>query len=119
MSKNNRDKYVKRDKYMQYHAEMCDKMVQMTKKKNHDYSGFDDDPFANFKVVELCGIATVEEGFLTRIMDKVSRVNSFVKQGVLEVEDEKIEDTLLDLANYSILMSGYIKSKKDSLIKKM
>jgi len=27
-------------------------------------------------------------------------------------KDESIEDTLLDLSNYAILMAGYIKSKK-------
>lgn len=88
-------------------------MVEIAKAKNHDYAGFDSDPFANFKIVENCGIASVEQGFLTRMMDKVSRINSFVKQGVCNVKDEKIEDTLIDLANYSILMAGYIKSKKE------
>ena len=47
------------------------------------------------------------------MMDKISRVNSFVLQGVTKVENEKIEDTLLDLANYALLLSGYIKSKRD------
>lgn len=90
-------------------------MVEVTTAKSHDYAGFaDDDPFANFRVVERCGIASVEQGFLTRMMDKISRINSFVKQGVCSVQDEKIEDTLLDLANYSILFAGYIKSKKES-----
>lgn len=87
-------------------------MMQIVEAKNHDYAGFDEDPFANFKVVENCGIASVEQGFLTRMMDKISRVNSFIKQGVCNVQDEKIEDTLVDLANYSILLSGYIKQKK-------
>ena len=64
-------------------------------------------------VVEKIGIASTEQGFLTRMMDKISRVNSFVKQGTLNVADEKIEDTLMDLANYAILMAGYLRSKKD------
>ena len=108
---------MNRKEYMNYHMEMCDKMIDITQKKNHDYSGFseEDDPFANFRVVEDCGIASVEQGFLTRMMDKISRINSFVKQGVCMVDDEKIEDTLLDLANYSILMAGYIKSKKGDI----
>jgi len=104
---------MNRNQYLDFHAETCQKMIEVTKAKNHDYAGFgDDDPFANFKVVEQCGIASVEQGFLTRMMDKMSRVNSFVKQDVCNVQDEKIEDTLVDLANYSILMAGYIKSKK-------
>lgn len=100
--------------FLKFHEETLLKMIEITKQKNHDYAGFeDDDPFANFKIVEKCGISSTEQGFLTRMMDKVSRINSFVKQGVCNVKDEKIEDTLLDLANYSILMAGYIKSKKD------
>lgn len=99
---------------LEYHKKCCDKLTKIMESKNHDYAGFDgEDPFANFKLVEKIGIASTEQGFLTRMSDKLSRINSFVKQGVLNVKDEKIEDTLLDLANYSILMAGYIKSKKD------
>lgn len=101
-----------KEEYLKFHKECCDKMVEVTRAKNHDYAGFTDDPFANFRVVENCGIASTEQGFLTRMMDKVSRINSFVKQGVCNVKDEKIEDTLIDLANYSILMAGYIRQKK-------
>lgn len=114
---------MKTKEYLEFHREVCDRMVEVTKNKSHDYAGFaDDDPFANFRVVESCGVASVEQGFLTRMMDKISRINSFVKQGVCNVKDEKIEDTLIDLANYSILMAGYIRSKKedeDSKIKQI
>ena len=95
-----------------YHIEMCKRMVALSVAKNHDYAGFGGDAFSNFTVVERAGIASTEQGFLTRMMDKISRVNSFVKQGVLNVKDESIEDTLIDLANYAVLMAGYIKSKK-------
>ena len=105
---------MNREEYLAYHEYCTKKLVEITKKKNHDYSGFsDDNPFANFEIVEKTGVASVEQGFLTRMLDKFSRINSFVKQGVLSVEDEKIEDTLLDLANYSLLLAGYIKSKKE------
>lgn len=97
--------------YKKYHAEMCEKMKQITEKKNHDYTGGSDDPFANFKYVESLGITSTEVGMLTRMTDKMSRINSFIKKGSYEVEDESITDTLLDLANYSILLAGYIKSK--------
>src|SRR6056297_406529 len=98
-----------RKEYMEYHKAICDKMMEVTKAKNHDYSGWNDDPFANFKSCEGYGIST-EIGFITRMSDKISRVKSFVDQGVCNVKDETIEDTLIDLANYSILMAGYIKS---------
>jgi hypothetical protein len=46
--------------------------------------------------------------------DKFARITTFVNKGVLKVKDESVEDTLLDLANYCILMAGYIKSKRES-----
>ena len=48
------------------------------------------------------------------MMDKMMRINSFVQKGVLEVKDESVDDTLSDLSNYSVLLAGYIKSKRDS-----
>lgn len=81
-----------------------------SQKKNSDYTGGSEDPFANFKSVESLGIPT-EIGFLTRMMDKMKRISSFVEQGTLQVKDESVTDTLQDLANYACLMAGYIKSK--------
>lgn len=104
---------MNREEYLKFHRECCDKMISITEKKNHDYAGFGAGAFDNFTLVEKADAASTEQGFITRILDKISRINSFVKQGVCLVEDESIEDTLLDLANYSILMAGYIKSKKN------
>lgn len=101
--------------FLVYHSEMCELMKLTTKAKNHDYSGFNDSAFANFEIVEKCGISTTEQGFLTRIMDKISRINSFLKQGVCLVADEKIEDSCIDAANYFILLSAYITNKKQNL----
>lgn len=98
--------------YMHFHEECCYKMIAITKAKNADYTGITDDPFANFVRVETIGISSTEQGFLTRMTDKLSRIISFVQKGVLQVKDESIEDTLLDLANYCILMAGFIRHRK-------
>lgn len=98
--------------YMAFHEACCKKMIEVTKAKNHDYSGSSPDPFFNFTRVEAVGIASTETGFLTRMFDKFARVTTFVDKGVLQVKDESVEDTLIDLANYSILMAGYIRSKR-------
>ena len=103
---------MNQEQYLLFLEQQFAKMMEIAKQKSHDYSGYSDSVFANFEVVGLCGIASVEQGFLARMMDKISRMNSFIKQGTLEVENEKIEDTCLDLALYSLLMLGYIKSKK-------
>jgi len=99
--------------YFKFHQACTKRMTDITRKKNHDYTGGSDDPFANFKGVEAVGVCSTEVGFLTRMHDKYARVNSFVKKGVLLVEDESVQDTLLDLANYCILMAGFIKSKRN------
>lgn len=101
-----------KQKYLEFHRSCCDRMVAITEAKNADYTGGSDDPFANFSRVEWMNVATVEVGFLTRMLDKFCRINSFVKNGTLLVNTESVEDTLLDLANYSILMAGYIRSKR-------
>lgn len=104
-----------RKDFLVYHAEMCENMKLTAESKGHDYSGWGDSAFSNFEIVERCGIATTEQGFLTRIMDKISRINSFMKQGTCLVEDEKIEDACIDGANYLILLSAYLTSKKQNL----
>lgn len=101
-----------KEEYMAYHEECCKRMIVITKQKNADYTGITPDPFLNFSRVESFGICSVEQGFLVRMSDKLSRINSFAQKGIFEVKDESIEDTLLDLANYSLLMAGYIKSEK-------
>ncbi len=67
--------------------------------KNHDYAG--DNPLSNFRECERLGIPAWK-GVLVRISDKVSRIFNFAKTGKLHVQ-EKIEDTLMDLAVYSII----------------
>jgi hypothetical protein len=99
--------------YMAYHEAACKKMVEITKKKNADYTGTGDDPFANFSRVSAMGLATTEQGFLVRMLDKLSRLGSFVQRGSFLVSEESFEDTCLDLANYSILLSGYVQSRKN------
>lgn len=92
--------------------EYTERMVATAEKKNADYAGASVKPFANFSHVEDLGIATTEQGFLTRMTDKLCRITTFAKKGVLQVSDESVEDTLLDLANYALLMAAYVKAKK-------
>lgn len=103
---------MNKPEYMSYHRECCNKMVSITEKKNKDYTGLGDDPFRNFRKCENDGTCSVEAGFMVRISDKMSRIQSFIDKGFFEVKDESIEDSILDAANYLILMSGYIKEKK-------
>jgi len=97
---------------IQYFDQVVAQMRDTLVKKNADYSGDVADTFANFKMVEHFGAASVEQGFFTRLTDKFSRIASFIKKGILHVKDETVKDTLLDLAIYCILVSAYLESKK-------
>lgn len=97
--------------YFEFAKQFFNDCVELAEKKNADYTGANDNPFSNFQSVEVLGIST-EAGFLTRMMDKIKRIASFVERGELQVKDESVKDTLRDLANYSCLLSGYIESKK-------
>jgi len=101
------------NEFITYHGDCCDKMHATVIAKNTDYSSDETDAFSNFKTTEMLGISTAESNIMNQILNKLNRTNAFVKRGVLLVADEKIEDTLLDLANYAILLAGYIKAKKD------
>lgn len=98
--------------YIEFHRQACEKMMAITKAKNADYTGVGDDPFANFTRVEALGVTDTTRGFLVRMLDKMCRITSFAQKGILEVKDESVEDTLFDLANYCILLAGYIKSRR-------
>ena len=79
---------------------ILNEMADLHSSKNHDYAG--DDPLSNLRTCEEIGVPAWK-GVLVRLMDKWSRLKQFAKQGVLEVKDESIEDTLMDNAVYSIL----------------
>lgn len=88
------------------------KMVEVARRKNADYAGASSDPFGNFRHVEDLGIASTGQGFLTRMTDKLCRVATFEKRGALQVADETVEDTLVDLANYSLLLAAWYASQR-------
>lgn len=102
---------MNREQYLARFKELTELMYATTEKKNSDYTGDAQFPFKNFEMVETMGFATTEQGFMTRIIDKVMRVAGFVKNGTLKVVDEKVTDTLIDCANYCLLMVCYLESK--------
>lgn len=81
--------------------------------KNADYTGDNTDPFFNFTLVEKLGICQTEIGFLTRMTDKLSRIAGSLRTPDLKVKDESIDDTLIDLANYCVILAIYRRSKKE------
>lgn len=105
-----------RSRLLDYHKAMCQSAWDLMDKKNQDYAGgHGRSPFANFERVEAMGITTVEKGFLVRMTDKMSRLSSFLESGEFKVKDESFEDTLVDLINYSVLLSAYRAAKRGSV----
>ena len=86
-----------------------DKIIKM-RKKNADYTGATDDPFRNFRYVEELQICSVEAGMLARMSDKVQRLTTYMEIGEFKVKDEGPIDTSCDLANYSVLLIGFLTS---------
>ena len=76
------------------HAEICDSIKEIYKKKNHDYG-------------DAFHLSYIEEGMAMpriRLGDKFNRFKTLSRSmdDVL-VDDESIKDTLIDLANYAIM----------------
>ena len=80
---------------------LLERMADVHSRKSHDYAG-EEDWQANFRLSALCGVPPWV-GAVVRMTDKLARLAAFAKQGELEVPDERVEDTLLDLANYALL----------------
>jgi hypothetical protein len=86
------------------------KACTLTRLKGHDYSGMED-TLANLKASSILGVPP-EKGVLIRLLDKIMRLKNFIDTGVLEVKNEKIEDTIIDIHNYADLLYGLIVEKK-------
>lgn len=100
------------EEYIEFHKNACDKMHDITQRKNADYTGDSGDPFKNFRGCEYKGVASTEAGIWTRMDDKMSRIATFISKGAFQVKDESVEDTCLDLANYAIILAAVFKEKK-------
>ena len=76
---------------VQKHKEICDKLNEIYKNKNHDYG----DAYSLLRKEH-------PDSILIRIFDKYQRLGT-LKHATNAVKDESIKDTLLDLANYCIM----------------
>lgn len=75
------------------HYAICKKLNQVYKAKNHDYGDSFGDTYKKLGIISA----------VTRLSDKMNRLMSLAVSHDAQVKDEKIEDTLLDMANYAIM----------------
>jgi hypothetical protein len=69
--------------------EIHQEALELFKKKNKDYG----DAFADFGLL----------GILVRLNDKIKRAITITETSISLVEDEKIQDTLIDIHNYAAM----------------
>jgi len=106
---------VNRKELFEHHKEICGEALKLMEKKNHDYAGEGGDtPFANFTRSEAMGICSTEQGFLVRVCDKLSRLSTFTSAGTLKVDNESYHDAVVDIINYMVLFSGFLKDKNEN-----
>jgi hypothetical protein len=74
------------------HKQITNEIHEVYKKKDHDYGSSTHDTYQKYGLVS----------FLVRLEDKLNRLHTLTTTEA-KVEDEKIEDTLIDLAGYAIL----------------
>lgn len=75
------------------HDEICSQIHELYLKKNADYG----DSFAKLR-------KEFPDFVCMRVYDKLNRLRTLIDPNYTQqVEDEKIEDTLLDIANYCIM----------------
>lgn len=91
------------------------KMKEIHDSKRTDYASHAD-PLGNFRECERIGLAP-SQGIMVRMGDKWSRINNLLRrlhanEGGPAVKDESLEDTLVDLANYSILLAVCLRQEK-------
>ena len=83
---------------------------ETAQRKNHDYGGSNNDPFANFRNSTIAGVS-VERGILVRLMDKMSRISTLLDKEA-KVKDEAVDDTIDDAINYLAILKSYRKQNK-------
>ncbi len=102
------------ERYWQFIRHNFDEGYKLMEKKNADYAG-KGDPLANFRGTEFVNIS-MEKGILIRMLDKLKRAANLLDREA-QVKDESIEDTLVDLMNYTnILLTAIQMKSKDGAL---
>ncbi len=104
---------MNRHELIEYHAEITAEARKLMKRKNHDYAGDDaKNPWMNFERSEIMGVCKTEQAFMVRILDKVSRLITFIDAGELQVKEEGVQDSIVDIINYMVLFGAFIEDQK-------
>lgn len=83
-------------------SKLTKQMLETFKKKNADYGDSTSQTYKEFGLTS----------YAIRLNDKLNRIKSFCKKGKLEVKDEGVVDSLMDMASYCLLAVIDIKNQK-------
>jgi len=78
---------------VQQHERICHDLNRLYERKNHDYGDAFAEDYSTYGLIMP----------VIRLDDKLRRLKHFVQNNNIRVPEETIEDTLMDLANYSIM----------------
>ena len=90
---------------IELHKRLLDNLHNLYITKNQDYGDSVHDTYEKYGLVS----------FLVRLEDKLNRARGLSKRDAV-VLDEKIEDTLLDMANYAILAVIELQAEKNKMV---
>lgn len=93
-------KQVKQEMRISQYNKVRDEAFEIFKKKNSDYG----DAFADYGSV----------GVIVRMGDKIRRMSNITSTSITLVEDERLRDTLMDLANYAVMGLMLLDEKNDA-----
>lgn len=72
---------------------LMNELLETYKAKNADYGDSFADSFREFGIVSA----------VVRMNDKMNRIKSLTRSGDMQVKDESLRDSLMDLANYALM----------------
>ncbi len=86
---------------------LFNRCVELMRNKSNDYAD-GGDAFLNFKTAaQIAGISP-EQTLLTLLGMKISRLTQLIGKGKT-AKNESVEDTMLDIINYVVLLRGMMK----------
>ena len=85
------------------HRKILAEMADTFSKKNSDYGNAFEEILDDFGASYAVG----------RLKEKHKRLTKLITSNKQEVEDESIEDTLLDMANYAVLTTMWLQKQKE------
>lgn len=83
--------------------DVCRELNDLLTKKNSAYGTSVNDTFKDYGIT----------AYAIRLQDKVNRLRTLIKNPNISENDEKIEDTLMDLAGYAVLAVSQIRNEKE------